>query len=180
MIKHYKDLYRKKARHSDIINENNTELIKNASILINQLNPKNIGLYYNLKHEVNILSLIEINSEINFCFPKIINEEVEFYLFNKESNFKKNPKYNFFEPNSTTQTIPDLIFVPGLMFDVKGYRLGFGKGYYDKYFANKVKLGYNQTLIGVCNSKNLTIEIPNENHDIKMHYILFNKNILKL
>ena len=89
-----------------------------------------------------------------------------------------NPQYRFFEPKSDIKITPELVFIPGLAFDINGYRIGFGKGHYDKYFANKVQLGYKFLLIGVC--CNMQTYIPREIHDIKMDYIIFNQNILKL
>jgi 5-formyltetrahydrofolate cyclo-ligase len=45
---------------------------------------------------------------------------------------------NIFEPRSTCIVLPediDLVFVPLLSFDEKGYRVGYGKGFYDKWLA---------------------------------------------
>ena len=45
----------------------------------------------------------------------------------------------------------DLLVVPGIAFDKKGYRLGYGKGYYDMFLAKKkvtsIGLGYSFQLL---------------------------------
>jgi 5-formyltetrahydrofolate cyclo-ligase len=46
---------------------------------------------------------------------------------------------NVFEPQNNEVIGPeeiDLVFVPLLAFDKKGYRIGYGKGFYDKWLAN--------------------------------------------
>ncbi|WP_315816050.1 5-formyltetrahydrofolate cyclo-ligase [Paraflavitalea speifideaquila] len=51
--------------------------------------------------------------------------------------FIKN-RYNILEPISTNIIEPeqlDVIFIPLVAFDEKGYRVGYGKGYYDRYLA---------------------------------------------
>jgi 5-formyltetrahydrofolate cyclo-ligase len=136
-------------------------------------------LYKSLLHEFDLTSIIDVYPTIEFCFPKINDENMEFYLCNKDTSFLKNSKYNFLEPFSDIKTIPELLFVPGLRFDINGYRLGFGKGHYDKYFAKKFKLGYKFTLVGVSPYK-LEIQIPIEPHDVKMDYLIFGSNILKI
>ena len=56
----------------------------------------------------------------------------------------------------------DLVFVPGLVFDNDGYRIGFGSGYYDRLLAelpsstDTIGVGYDWQLIDRC---------PRENHD---------------
>lgn len=67
-----------------------------------------------------------------------------------------------------------LILLPGIAFTRKGHRLGQGKGFYDRYLArilnqtNREKL----TLMGVCHPIQLIEEIPIENTDILVDYIL--------
>ena len=56
-------------------------------------------------------------------------------------------KYGLLEPVNImpTEVVPDLVITPLLAFDARGYRVGYGGGYYDKYFAalpnNVIKVG---------------------------------------
>jgi 5-formyltetrahydrofolate cyclo-ligase len=66
----------------------------------------------------------------------------------KNTTFTKN-RFNIFEPDGNEVIDPQLIdavFVPLLAFDSRGYRVGYGKGYYDRYLAgcaqDVVKLGF--------------------------------------
>jgi 5-formyltetrahydrofolate cyclo-ligase len=62
---------------------------------------------------------------------------MEAHILEEHGLFAKN-KYNILEPignNMVAPEILDLIFVPLLAFDKRGYRVGYGKGYYDRYLA---------------------------------------------
>ena len=62
----------------------------------------------------------------------------------------------------------DLIVVPGVAFDRTGNRLGMGAGYYDRFFSrtrHSVRLG----LAWDCQ---ITLDLPREMHDVRMHYLL--------
>ena len=67
----------------------------------------------------------------------------------------------------------DLIIVPGLAFSPTGGRLGRGRGYYDKFFA---KLTDSQKapfiLMGICLDEQVLSDIPMEEHDYRMHYVV--------
>jgi 5-formyltetrahydrofolate cyclo-ligase len=179
MIVDYKKSYRKLSLTQIISNDFQKDVIDNMLLLIDTIKPKKIGLYKSLQHEIDILPIIKLFTNLTFACPKIKDDEVDFYSFDQETLFHKNPKYNFFEPDSDKVIIPDMIFVPALYFDSQGYRLGFGKGHYDKYFADR-NMDYNATLVGICNSIRMKPFLPKEIHDIRMDYIIFDKNILKL
>lgn len=77
------------------------------------------------------------------------------------------------EPNFTSrEPYPpekiDLIVVPGVAFDRRGYRIGYGGGYYDKYLSQSL----NAVTIGFAYEQSLIDEIPSEGHDQKVDIIL--------
>ena len=70
----------------------------------------------------------------------------------------------------------DIAVVPGIAFDIKGNRIGHGKGYYDKFLKDK-----DICKIGLCYSDNLiNSEIECDSHDIKMDYIITDREVLKI
>ena len=79
------------------------------------------------------------NPELIIAYPKtdfIINE-MEAVVTNPETEFVKN-EYNIYEPEEGNRIAADeidMILVPLLAFDKKGYRVGYGKGFYDKYLT---------------------------------------------
>ena len=64
-----------------------------------------------------------------------------------------------------------VVFVPGVAFSKDFYRLGYGKGYYDNYLRDKDDM----MKVGLCFSMQLKDEIPNEEHDVKMNYVITEK-----
>lgn len=61
-----------------------------------------------------------------------------------------------------------LVIVPGVAFDISGYRIGYGKGYYDRYLADKRQLS-TMALAYACQ---IVDEIPGDEHDIRMDKIV--------
>ena len=91
-----------------------------------------------------------LNPEIIVCYPKIdiASLRMQSVQTNDDTRFVKNP-YKVYEPQHGEIINPgglDMIFVPLLAFDKKGFRVGYGKGYYDRYLAtcrmNCLKIGF--------------------------------------
>lgn len=68
----------------------------------------------------------------------------------------------------------DIVILPGVAFDERGYRLGYGKGYYDRllYGTGKqaVALAYEEQIVG---------DIPHETHDVRMGIIITDRRIIR-
>lgn len=84
------------------------------------------------------------------AWPKTDTETfgMEAHLLEEEGLFAKN-SYGILEPignNILSPELLDLVFVPLLAFDLKGLRVGYGKGYYDRYLTrcqpNILKIGF--------------------------------------
>jgi len=91
-----------------------------------------------------------LNPEIVVCYPKIdlASFKMQSIQTNDDTRFIKN-NYNIYEPQNGDIVNPaglDMIFVPLLAFDKKGFRVGYGKGYYDRFLAkcrtNCLKIGF--------------------------------------
>lgn len=61
----------------------------------------------------------------------------------------------------------DIIIVPCLSVDKNGYRIGYGKGYYDRFLKN-----FNGTSICPCYDELLADELPSDENDIKINIII--------
>lgn len=65
--------------------------------------------------------------------------------------------------------------LPGLAFDRRGGRIGYGGGYYDRYFAHR-----NALRIGVCFEEQLLESVPQEAHDLRVHLVVTDRRVLDL
>lgn len=65
-----------------------------------------------------------------------------------------------------------LILVPGLAFDLRGGRLGLGKGFYDRTLARARSLQRSPYAIGVCHEEQLRDSLPLEAHDERVDGLL--------
>lgn len=92
----------------------------------------------------------EKNPSVKVAWPKadIDMNSMEAQAVEKDGLFIKN-KFNILEPLDGEVIPPHLIdvaFVPLIAFDINGYRVGYGKGFYDKYLlrcrTDCVKLGF--------------------------------------
>ncbi len=68
----------------------------------------------------------------------------------------------------------DLALIPGIAFDENGARLGFGKGYYDRFLSD-----FNGIKAGICYDFQLLEHVPSSPHDVKMDIIITEKRIMQ-
>lgn len=62
-----------------------------------------------------------------------------------------------------------VIIVPGVAFDNKGYRLGRGKGYYDRYLGSLAE----NYKIGICFPWQMVEKVPTDSHDVCVNEVIF-------
>lgn len=112
----------------------------------------------------------------------VTNEEthtMNFYLIDslkelKEGTYKiKEPLNQSIERYFDKKAI-DLMIVPGVVFDEEGYRIGFGKGYYDRYLN-----GFNNNKISLLAEFQIIKQIPTNEYDISVDCLITEKGIIK-
>jgi len=69
-----------------------------------------------------------------------------------------------------------LVIVPGIAFDKKGYRIGYGHGYYDRFLKILKK---DVKKIGLAFEIQVVDEIPEEEHDVPVDIVVTEKRVLK-
>ena len=184
-----KDQLRKKfltLRKKKYFDVSNKKLIK----LINFIKKKNklkknifIAIYYPSNYEFNVLKIIENfkNSKAKFLMPKILdNNLLKFVEWNKRDILVVN-KFGIPEPLDSNKKnyLPDIILVPLLAFDRRRNRLGYGKGFYDRYLYKLIKLKKEIEAIGVAFSFQKYKKIPITNFDFKLNNIFTEKGFVK-
>ena len=88
------------------------------------------------------------NPNLQICYPRTEDNLIlKALAVEEDSEFEKG-QYNIIEPISAKETPADeidFIIIPLLAFDLKGNRVGYGKGYYDKFLTkcskDCIKLG---------------------------------------
>lgn len=141
-------------------------------------NIKNILMYIPLSLEVDLKNLIAYLRQKNYnIYVPYMTGKNNFKIVPYRLPLKKK-KYNIYEPNNSfnsSKVILDLAIVPIIGFDDSFRRVGFGVGFYDRYFSSlryKPKIIFTQ--LCSCKSK----QIITENHDVKADLIITNKERL--
>ena len=87
-------------------------------------------------------------------------------------------KYGIPEPKISKKIVPKIIFVPLLAFDKYKNRIGYGKGYYDR-FLNSYKRNQNKPLaVGIAFSFQEHHKLPVNKNDFKLDHIITEKGII--
>lgn len=95
-----------------------------------------IGIYISIRNEVDVYSFIK--DQFDLYIPKMLDDvTIAFYSDHEE---KKQGKFSTIEPIGIHEEKDlDVILVPVVGF-FKNYRMGYGKGYYDRYLKDRPAL----------------------------------------
>ena len=144
--------------------------------IIKKYKYKNIAIYYPSNYELNTLRLFDLlnkNKKLLTLLPYTSNKSIKFVRWDLSQPLKVN-RFGFLDPILQKKAItPDLMVVPLLAFDKSKNRLGYGKGYYDKFLSKNKDI----LTIGVAFSFQKFKKIKTSNLDIKLNNILTEKGI---
>lgn len=149
------------------------ELISNRDIE----KAENIMCFVSFRNEVDTHKFIKhmLKNNKNIYIP-IIDSKNKIMNISKLKSFDELEKgfYGILEPKKefiriTDLEVLDIVITPGVVFSKNNYRIGYGGGYYDKFFANK-KLKAKK--IGLCFSEQIIESIPIYKYDIPVDYII--------
>lgn len=160
------------------------KLIINNLMELNQfIKSQNVFSYLSFRSEVPTNYIIKycIEHKKNVYIPICIRETKEMLisLFDDDVLLSTS-NYGVQEPTKETikiadREILDIAIMPGAVFDTRGYRVGYGAGYYDKFFAHTKKKIYK---IALAFSFQVIEEVPHDNFDIPVDCIVTERGII--
>ena len=149
--------------------------------ILRKYKKKKLGLYYPTSHELDILPIqdFEFQRKMKFLLPAIKTDcSMVFYEWSKKGLLSIN-KYGIPEPIKSKVITPDIVLVPLLAFDKYKNRLGYGKGFYDKFLYSIKKKKKKIISIGVAFSFQNHHKLPTNDNDYKLDYVITEKGIIR-
>ncbi len=141
-----------------------------------------ISTYAPLKFEIDPSSAIDqaLSAGKVLALPRVVPGTRELELFRYlpgdtllESGFAVR------EPLPTATPVNfdsvDVVLVPGLAFDVRGQRLGYGQGFYDRLLPRLGKA----LRVGLCFELSLLVEVPATEQDVPVDVIVTDKRVIR-
>jgi 5-formyltetrahydrofolate cyclo-ligase len=126
---------------------------------------KVVGAYFAFGSEVKTDLIIERARMLGkkIVLPSVKEDKITFYELSS-SKYLIRGRFGIMEPVPYKRVSKiDLLVVPGIAFDKKGYRLGYGKGYYDRLLSGKRTFS-----IGLAYSFQLLENLPHDRYDKRL------------
>jgi len=124
------------------------------------INAKLVLMYVSTSIEVDTRRLIDycFENDINVAVPVIVDEVMRFFLIESLDDIG----------DEVLVLTNGICVVPGLAFDSRNRRLGYGGGYYDRFLRE-----FSGYKIGLCYDE-FIIDIPIEEHDVGVDLVIWN------
>lgn len=135
---------------------------------------RRVALYSALPDEPSLRALIEGTTDKELFLPRVLDgETMAFYPYIGSHALEQSGSFGIWEPKleeaePVDPRTLDLIIIPALAYDASGYRLGRGKGYYDRYLATCPA-----HRLGVTFGLRRIKELPHEPWDLPVEEVLY-------
>ena len=133
---------------------------------------KTLALYSPINNEVATAQIFAAAREHDkrVYYPRVAGDDLEFIEVSSANELVPGA-FGVAEPVSGGEISVaelDLVVVPGIAFDLRGQRLGYGRGFYDRRLAER---SAETVAIGLCFEMQLCDLLPSENHDQVLDYV---------
>jgi len=140
-----------------------------------------VALYAAIHGEVETSLLFEraLEDRKEVLFPAVCGEDLHFIRVTTSEGLQRG-EFGIPEPCLTGERVPpeqaDIILVPGVAFDLLGYRIGYGKGFYDRALHHVERQG---KLVGFCYDFQLVEKLVGEPHDVVLDLIVTDQRVVR-
>ncbi len=137
-----------------------------------------ICAFFSLPTEVNIAGAIGelFRRKKTVVLPKVSGDDLEIREIRSPEDVVVGA-YRVLEPDDRCPKISkhtvDVFLVPGLCFDSRGFRIGWGKGYYDRLLE-----GVEAVKIGVAYQAQVVAHVPHTSYDVPMDIVVTERKVV--
>ena len=152
--------------------------------LIEKINPNNsVGLFYPYKNEADVLRISNdlINKNIKCLLPKVISKgsSLKYFEYNPHSPNLEKGFGGIMEPKGEKTLDPDIIIVSCSAFNEKGFRVGYGGGFFDRTIKELKNKGNLKNILAAFEIQKTNYNFQ-ESFDQKVDYICSEQKIYSL
>jgi len=151
-------------------------------------------VFISKKNEISTSALIEkaFSDKKAVAVPKTVGDSLEFYFLDPQKKIEEQLEkgcFDILEPCSYLEKIDQhklplesLFILPGLAFAIDGTRIGYGKGYYDRYidgvYQSNSSVYLPKAIIGFCYDCQVFETLPSEDFDVPLTHIVTEKRFI--
>ena len=153
--------------------EEQANIIFNKVINLEEYKQNDLVLtYVSLKDEVDTIELIKYSLKIGkkVAVPKCEGYDIVFYYINSLEDLEER-SFGILEPK-TNEIVNDfansICIIPGVVFDKQNNRIGYGRGFYDRFLEK-----YKGVKIGLTYKECICDKIDADENDVKMDKVIF-------
>ena len=175
-----KSMREKRKNMDSNLKRNLDEIIRNVFFETKEYpKAKIIFIYVSIGEEFNTIEIIKriLADGKRVCVPKVFSKtKMEAIEIKSLDDLNECGSYGILEPSVDGTILSeevDLSIVPGLAFDKDGKRLGYGGGYYDRFFEKYP----NSFKISLCYAYQLVTDVYHMPYDISIDMIISEKEI---
>ena len=171
-------LEKRDATSAELRDISSERIHQNLKRITSFTNSQNIACYFPIGSEVDThnIMLDMLEQDKNLLLPRIVNNNLEFCIVPNLEKLEKG-SFEIMEPKDSCKKAEKIncILIPTVGISKTGIRLGYGKGYYDKFLSStdavKISLTY---------AKQIVKSIPNDSHDVKIDWIITEDENVKI
>ncbi len=133
--------------------------------------------------DINAIAYQALKDGKKVAYPKCVSgtNKMDFYYVSSLDELQKGA-FGILEPSGDESKKVDranasntVCLIPAIVFDRSGYRLGYGKGYYDRYLNS-----YNGVILGIIYKRLITDRLPKGRFDIRANALITEEGVISV
>ena len=133
-----------------------------------------VSAFWPIRAEIDVRpALHDLAATHDLCLPVVVSRGAPLVFRRwRPGDVLREERFGTFVPQATEELTPEILIVPLAAFDARGFRLGYGGGFYDRTLAGLRAAGGPVTAIGVAYEAQRMAEVPVEATDEPLDLIV--------